>query len=235
MNNFDMAAAFQLLAVAFLPMLLGIICHEVAHGWAAYKMGDPTAKMLGRLTLNPAPHLDPMGSMFFVITAVIGVASAHPFIFGWAKPVPINPRYFKDQARGMMISSLAGPLTNFTLAFIFATLFVGASALAHAGVLPVTGPGEYLLKMLNVGVSINVVLGCFNLIPVPPLDGSHVMAGLLPPDLAASYRSLERYGMLIVIVLLLSGALDGILGPLVWNISDFMINHTPFALLASFR
>lgn len=114
MFDLDMSMQVRRLAVAFVPMLLGIVCHEVAHGWAAWRQGDPTARSLGRLTLNPAPHIDPMGGLMFVLTSLMG-----PFIIGWAKPVPVNPRWFANPRRGMMLVSLAGPGANVVLAVAF--------------------------------------------------------------------------------------------------------------------
>lgn len=198
------------LAVAFVPMLLGMICHEVAHGYAAYKLGDPTAKASGRLTLNPLSHLEPVGSLMFVVTALF-----FPFVLGWAKPVPVQPRYFKNPRRGMMLISFAGPLTNFILAFLFALGYGFLLRGLLSGGIAGSASIEFLLKACSAGIYINILLGWFNLMPIPPLDGSHILGGLLPRDLAYKYYGIGRYGMVILVVLLASGLLWKILGPLV--------------------
>ncbi|MBR3880602.1 MAG: site-2 protease family protein [Mailhella sp.] len=204
------------LAVSFVPVLLGIIMHEVAHGWAALRRGDPTAYMLGRLTLNPVPHIDPMGMGMFVFTALFS-----PFVFGWAKPVPINPRYFRNPRKDMLFVTAAGPLTNILLALSFAAalrllLFAPDSFLLYNPV------GKYLLQMFQVGIIANFTLAWINLIPIPPLDGGHILEGLLPRRAALWFSSIERYGFLIVVVLLASGLMSSILLPLIrgsWNIT----------------
>ena len=217
MMDFDFSQKISRLAVAFVPMLLGIICHEVAHGWAAWKLGDPTAKNAGRLTLNPLSHMDPTGSLLFVLTALVS-----PFILGWAKPVPVQPRYFRNPRKGMMLISLAGPLTNFILAFLF---MVAYSLLLNALLKGSVTPGksvEFLLKSFSAGVYINIVLAWFNLIPLPPLDGSHILGGLLPPHMAYRYYTLARYGMLVILVLVASGLFWKVLGPFVDTTADIM-------------
>lgn len=213
MFDLDLANAVRKLSVAFVPMLLGMVCHEVAHGWVAYKNGDPTARNLGRLTLNPLPHIDPMGTLMFVLTAL-----ASPFIIGWAKPVPVNPRYFKDPRRGMMLVSVAGPATNFLLAILFAIGFrLAASGMGSPGTTQ-----EFLLAMCRAGVWINLALCWFNLMPVPPLDGSKIVAGILPPHLAYKYLSIERYGLIIVMILLASGLLGMVVWPLMELSADLI-------------
>ncbi len=210
MLNLDLSQVLSTLAVAAVPALLGIILHEVAHGWVANRCGDPTAKFMGRLTLNPLPHIDPMGLLAFVLTSLSGA-----FVFGWAKPVPVNPRYFRNPAKDMMLVALAGPLTNFLLATLF--------GLVLWGVLHVFPPQAWLhstsyvfvLKTLQTGVVINFGLGWLNLIPIPPLDGSKVVAYFLPPTAAYRYLSVERYGFVILLLLLFTGALGLVLGPLV--------------------
>lgn len=210
--TFDFADNVRRVAVAFVPMLLGIICHEVAHGWAAWKLGDPTAKSQGRLTLNPIPHLDPTGSLLFVLTALTS-----PFILGWAKPVPVEPRYFRTPRQGMMLVSFAGPLTNFLVALAFAFLYTVLSKHLMSG-----GGGhgmimDFALQTSAIGVWVNVTLGWFNLLPIPPLDGSHILGGLLPWPLARQYYAIGRYGIIIVVVLLGTGMLRYVMGPLVDN------------------
>lgn len=210
MLNLDLSQVLSTLAVAAVPALLGIILHEVAHGWVAYRCGDPTAKYMGRLTLNPLPHIDPMGLLAFVLTSLSG-----SFVFGWAKPVPFNPRYFRNPAKDMMLVALAGPLTNFLLAGLFGLLLWA--------VLHIFPPQQWMdntsyvfaLKTIQTGVIINFGLGWLNLMPIPPLDGSKVVAYFLPPNAAYRYLSVERYGFVILLLLLFTGALGLVLGPLV--------------------
>lgn len=209
MLHADISQSLSVVAVAAVPALLGIILHEVAHGWAAFRCGDPTARMLGRLTLNPLPHIDPLGLATFVLTSLTG------FVFGWAKPVPVDPRYFRHPARDMMLVALAGPLTNFLLAAAFGLLL-----LATVTFLP---PQEwrhmptymFALNAMQAGVIINFGLGWLNLVPIPPLDGSKVAAYFLPRHWALRYLSVERYGFLILLALLFTGLLGRVLGPLV--------------------
>ena len=211
MNNFDLAHALQRFAILLIPMLLGIICHEVAHGWAALRQGDPTAAMLGRLTLNPRKHLDPMGSAFFLLTFFTG----SPVVIGWAKPVPVNPRHFQSYRKGMIMVSVAGPLANFTLAVLFGLgLFIYTRI--TGGMRPISGSAEFFIgSMLFYGISINATLAWFNLIPIPPLDGSKILANILPRRLALAYESIARYGFIILIMLMLIGLFRVVLFPLV--------------------
>jgi Zn-dependent protease len=173
-----------------IPLLYAVIFHELAHGWVAYRMGDPTAKSLGRLTLNPLKHLDPMGTMMLFL-----------FGFGWAKPVPVNPNYLRDKRKGMILVSSAGIVTNIILAFcaLFLLRLLSSS-------LPQTG-----VKLLYIFARINIILAAFNLIPLPPLDGSKILMGFAPPGVQKTLYSLERYGLLIIIALLYLGVLEPII------------------------
>ncbi|SKA88375.1 Zn-dependent protease (includes SpoIVFB) [Paucidesulfovibrio gracilis DSM 16080] len=188
--------ALQIVIIA-LPLLLALTFHEVAHGMVAYRLGDPTAKLHGRLTLNPLKHLDPLGTLIFFIARV-----------GWAKPVPVNPGYFKNPRKGMLLVALAGPLANFALALGFAALFhIFAS-------IDVPGRESLLFKVLyptvlicQAGVFVNLILGIFNLLPIPPLDGSNILAGILPRAVAAKYMSLARYGVFLILGLVVLGHL----------------------------
>ncbi len=191
--------------LAFVPALFGIICHEVAHGYAAYRQGDPTAKALGRLTLNPIRHLDPMGTLVFALTALSNVG----FVIGWAKPVPIQPRYFKRPREGMMLVSLAGPMANFAVALLCAFIYRIADAAGPTGLF------YFVRESAALGVWINCTLAWFNLMPIPPMDGSHILSGLLPEGLARQYQSIGRYGMFIIIALLALGVFWTVLKPLV--------------------
>ncbi|MBD3380515.1 MAG: site-2 protease family protein [Candidatus Omnitrophica bacterium] len=161
-----------------------------------------TARDAGRLTMNPAAHMDPVGT---VLLPAILIISNSPVIFGWAKPVPVNPYNFKDPKKGMLLTSAAGPAANFTLAVLFTAVF-------KTGVFP---PGSFPWTFLLTGVLISLVLGIFNLMPVPPLDGSGILFSLLPDEAVARLAWLERYGFIILIVLLYIGLFDRIIVPLV--------------------
>lgn len=172
------------------PILFALTIHEYAHGWVAYKLGDPTAKDAGRLTLNPLAHLDPIGTLMLFIVRL-----------GWAKPVPVNPYNFRDPRRDMMWVSFAGPSSNFLAAFFLAIVFKFV-----AGSFPYGGGGSFLdviLIMLRWGILINIILGVFNLIPIPPLDGSKILMGLLPPAYAYQFAQLERFGPFLLIFILM--------------------------------
>lgn len=205
----DLTKNISRIAVALGPMLLGMVLHELAHGYAAYKLGDPTAKMRGRLTLNPVAHLDVTGSLLFVVTAL-----ASPFIFGWAKPVPVQPRFFKDPRKGMMLVSVAGPATNFLLALGFGWLYAFLLRQVLSGSMELTPVSTFFLNSASIGIWINIVLGWFNLLPLPALDGGHILAGFLPPHLARRFYSFGKYGLVILFVLLASGLLRRVMGPL---------------------
>ena len=219
MPNLDLAVALNRFAIAFLPALLGIILHEVAHGWMAKRCGDPTAHAMGRLTLNPIPHIDPMGLAVFVLTSI-----SSPFVFGWAKPVPVNTRYFRNPARDMMLVALAGPMTNFVLALIFALTLRVVLYIFPPVIWLETSGYQFVLRMLQIGVLINFSLAWLNLMPIPPLDGSRILAWFLPGDLAWRYQSLERYGFIILILLLVTGVLGAILGPLVLGSTELALH-----------
>jgi len=168
-------------------ILFGLTIHEFSHGWVAWQLGDPTAKMMGRLTLNPLKHLDPIGTIALFL-----------FRFGWAKPVPIDPRNFRHPTRDMAISSLAGPGANLLTAAV-AGLVLRVLFLFHVG--------GFFTTLVMYFVLFNLILCFFNLIPIPPLDGSRLVYHLLPPDLAASYGRLERYGFIILIGVIMLGQL----------------------------
>ena len=186
--------------ILYLPVLLfSVVLHEYAHGWQALREGDDTAYMLGRLTLNPIPHIDPVGSV--LLPLMLAVLNS-PFLIGWAKPVPVNPRKYRNYRAGDIRVSLAGIVVNLSLAVIATLLLILVLNLAR--MVPAIAPSaEIVGRMLQYGVMINLVLAFFNLIPIPPLDGSHVLYHLLPPQLGLRYRELSRYGMLILMMLLL--------------------------------
>ncbi len=187
------------LGIALVVLILSIVFHEIAHGYVAYRLGDPTAKAANRLSLNPLRHVDPFGS---VLLPLILVMTNSPVLFGWAKPVPVNPGYFRDVKKGMMLVGVAGPASNLVLASAAALVF------------RVLGPDGLIGLFLVQVCIINVVLALFNLIPVPPLDGSRVVVGFLPEDMARNYLRLEPYGFLIIFGLLWVGALNYVLWPL---------------------
>ena len=182
--------------------VMAVVLHEVSHGWVALHVGDRTALDAGRLTLNPLKHVDLFGTILLPVLLVVLKA---PFVFGWAKPVPVDMRNFPRPRRDMLWVGAAGPATNFLLA-AGAALFLRLSAgLVH----PVA---VYLLKYFSV---INLVLGTFNLIPIPPLDGSRVLTGLVPLNLAVRVLAFERWGVLVLMVLLYLGVLDRVVWPVV--------------------
>lgn len=200
-----------------LPVLLAIILHEVAHGWVAYKLGDDTAYWLGRLTLNPIKHIDPVGTILIPI-ALLVIGS--PFLFAYAKPVPINFRKLRNPARDMIWVALAGPLTNLLLALISAiVLFVAIHMLSSLMWL-----AEPLALMCKASIIINMVLCIFNLIPLPPLDGGRVAVALLPGPLSYQLSRIEPFGFMIIVLLLVSGFLQSFIGPLVMGSTNGLIN-----------
>ena len=186
--------------VSVVPIVIAITLHEAAHGFASYKLGDPTAKMLGRLTLNPIKHIDPVGTILMPLA--LYTLSGGTFLFGYAKPVPIGVRNFKNPRRDMAITGAAGPAMNFAIALVSALLLVYIVAPVR-GVLPAP-VSNFLILMLNTSVFVNVFLAALNLIPIPPLDGGRVLAGLVPRHFANKLDEIERYGMFIVIILLVA-------------------------------
>lgn len=186
---------FMLWAAKLIILFGSIILHEVSHGYLAYLMGDPTAKFSGRLSLNPLKHVDPMGTI--VIPAIMLIMSGGSFSFGYAKPVPINPRNFKDERKGMLITGVAGPLANIGLAIVagLLTRLLSATPALDSAFLYV------VLVLLYYTTMINLVLAFFNLIPIPPLDGSRVVQRFLPNTLRNSYHALEPYGFVIVVAI----------------------------------
>ncbi|MCK5001955.1 MAG: site-2 protease family protein [Gammaproteobacteria bacterium] len=195
------------IAVWAVPVLLAITLHEAAHGWMANKLGDPTAKVLGRISLNPIRHIDPIGT----IVLPLALLMLGGFVIGWAKPVPVDMRYFKQPILDMAVVALAGPASNFLMA-------CGWAAVALIGKLmfePGDGFALFIMKVGDAGILINLILMVLNLLPVPPLDGGRVIAGVMPPQMAVSFMRIEPYGLWIVILLLVSGILGKILWPMV--------------------
>ncbi len=200
---FDLAQFIVSTSVRLPAILAGLTFHEYAHGWVADKLGDPTARRAGRLTFNPLAHLDPIGTLALIFSPV-----------GWAKPVPVDFSSLRRPRRDMIWVAAAGPGANLILAVVSAwsfRLFEGSHAVGESGwLLALFTP---LRLMLYSSVVINVALAIFNLLPLPPLDGGRVTAGLLPPRQAASYGRLERYGFIILLVLIFSGVVDRIIRP----------------------
>lgn len=192
----------QRIVVWILPVVFAITVHEVAHGWVAKKMGDPTADNLGRLTLNPIKHIDLLGT---IILPGLLLITGTGFIFGWAKPVPVDARYFKKPLRDMAWVAAAGPLSNLLMALLWALL-------GRLGViLNVETISLPMIYMGIAGISINLVLFLINLLPIPPLDGSRILTAFLPPKLAWQYSKLERFGFMILLVLLYTKILSQLL------------------------
>jgi len=185
-------------------VIFAITVHEVAHGWVAKKYGDNTASALGRLTLNPIKHIDLLGT---IILPGLLLITGTGFIFGWAKPVPVDPRHFKNPRRDMAIVALAGPLANVLMA-------VGWALIARLGVaigMQMEAVSLPLIYTGIAGISINLVLALVNLLPIPPLDGSRILTGILPNYWAWQYNRLERFGFIILLVLLYTNTLSAIL------------------------
>ena len=189
----------QGLIIALPVLFFAVVVHEFAHGWMAERSGDPTARQMGRLTFNPVAHVDPVGT---ILLPLILIVSGSPILFGWAKPVPINPLNFHNPKKDMIKVSLAGPGANIILAVIF-------SFLLRASLRIFQFPS--LSGILQFGILINLVLAVFNLIPIPPLDGSKVLMALLPYDLARKFSRLEPYGFMILIALIWFTPLIGLI------------------------
>lgn len=205
------------IATWILPVLLAITLHEYAHGWAANKLGDSTAKMLGRLTINPIKHIDPIGTL--LIPGLLLLVSA-PFLFGYAKPIPVNMRNLKEPRKDMALIAIAGPLANLAMAFAWGVIILVGMLFSNSE--PAIAKG--IIQMSYNGILINVVLMVLNLLPLPPLDGGRVLAGVVPRNTANMLDKIEPYGFFILIGLLLIGALDYILGPLIGPITNFILS-----------
>lgn len=199
----------QQICIWALPVLLAITLHEAAHAYVANLCGDSTAKMFGRLSLNPLRHIDPIGTV--LIPLLVGVLSNFNFVIGYAKPVPINWNQFRHPRRDMILVTLAGPFANILMAFIWAACFKIALYM-H----PETSMSAlFLIASARAGMIINLVLAALNLLPLPPLDGSRVVSSLLPPRKAMIYEKIEPYGFYILVILMFTGILSYIMTPLI--------------------
>lgn len=199
--------AIQTICVYAIPLIFAITLHESAHGWAAGRLGDPTATMLGRVTINPIPHIDPIGTIavpgaLLLMSALTGGGG---LLFGWAKPVPINPRYFRNPLKAMTITAAAGPLSNL-LQMIFWALLL--KALAAVGFYD-----KFVISVCAAGISVNLMLMAFNLIPIPPLDGGRIVRGLLPRQAGMAFDKIEPSGFMILLVLMVGGGLSFFVRP----------------------
>lgn len=192
MGNLDLTTKI----LAFVFIFMSIVIHEISHGYAAYLLGDDTAKRMGRLSLNPLNHIDIFGTIILPIILMMTAG----FAFGFAKPVPINPHNFKDYKKGMGITGAAGPIANFIVAFVLAIIFI---ILAKLGV----GGSARVFDVIKLTMQVNIFLALFNLIPVPPLDGSRIVGAFLSDEAYLKYSKLERYGMYIILGALVLGSL----------------------------
>ncbi|MDH3620358.1 MAG: site-2 protease family protein [Gammaproteobacteria bacterium] len=217
MQNLNLIQSILLFAV---PAIFAITVHEAAHGFAARHFGDRTAEVLGRLTLNPIKHIDPIGTVLVPLgLLVMSKTTGAPLIlFGWAKPVPVGTRNLRNPQRDMAMVAAAGPASNLAMAAGWTAIL--AAAVAMRGTVPTA---DLLTYMAYFGVFFNVILAVFNMMPIPPLDGGRVLSGLLPPRASMSFDRIEPFGMMIIIALLVSGVLWQIVGPVVGVVFGFFL------------
>lgn len=196
------------LILVLIPLVIAVVLHELAHGYAAFKLGDPTAYQAGRLTLNPLKHLDPFGS---ILLPLILKLTGSPFVFGYAKPVPVNFSQLSNKRDGVLIVSAAGVATNFALALVCSVIYkwLPPGAGINGGA-EISGLMIVLRQLFAYSVAINLVLAIFNLIPIPPLDGGRILSVFLPPGLRFQLARVERFGIIILFALLLTGSVDWI-------------------------
>ena len=200
-------STIQLITIAIIPLLFAIVVHEVAHGWVARQLGDDTAYLMGRLTLNPLKHIDPIGTILVPLVLILTVG----FAFGWAKPVPVNFNNLRNRRRDTALVAAAGPFANLLMAIAWALIAKLASLLPDS-IAMLTSP---LILMSMFGMIINAILMVFNLIPIPPTDGGRIATSLLPPRLGYQLSRVEPYGLFIIVALLLSG--------IIWKLLDIVI------------
>lgn len=201
MSGIDLNAILQIVSILAIPVVFAITLHEVAHGWAAKQLGDPTAYKLGRLSLNPLKHVDPIGTV--VVPLGLAFMTGGQWYFGWAKPVPVQYSNLRNQRRDLMLVAAAGPGANLVMATAWTLAYV-LSVLLGAGAIVAGAPqDDWIIRVCTAGIYFNCLLMVFNLLPVPPLDGSKVLAGLLPPRGAQVIHRIEPFGLIIVLLLML--------------------------------
>lgn len=221
MEGLDIGYVIRLIAAGAIPVLFAITLHEVAHGWVANKLGDSTAKMLGRLTANPLKHIDPVGTVALPLGMLLVsmLTMGQPFAFGWAKPIPVNTRNLKQPRRDMAVVAIAGPAANLLMAVFWVFMM---SLFAHT--ISDANLADGFITMAQIGLVFNLVLMVLNLLPLPPLDGGRVLAGVVPRAFADLLDRIEPYGFPILVVLLVLGVLDQILGPIIGTLYNLLIN-----------
>jgi Zn-dependent protease len=215
MQGLDIAGILRSVFIFLPPAIFAITVHEVAHGWVAKRHGDPTALFAGRLTLNPVKHVDPIGTI--VVPLALYYFTMGQMTFGWAKPVPVAFNNLNNPRRDMIIVAAAGPIANLLMALawsLIAAITVGLRIVDNF-------VGDFVFAMCSFGIQINIILAVFNLVPIPPLDGGRVLAGLLPPQYSSILDRIEPFGILIVLVLLYYFHLFEVLAPLIVFLQNF--------------
>lgn len=211
----ELSSVIKELLIAVFPILIAITFHEVAHGFVAYKLGDSTARLMGRLTLNPLSHIDPIGTV--IVPLMLFVLSKGAFIFGTAKPVPVNFYNLRNPRRDSALVSAAGPIINVLIAFISVLMLIFIRKISII-LTPYAFIGQKIIvpinKMLLYSVSFNIFIAAFNLLPIPPLDGGRIITSLLPPRHSSQFRKIEPYGIFVVLILWFTGIAHHIIAPI---------------------